>query len=353
MTTIFFMTGWYRYAVSWEHACDQGRPGVVAGTLRSMVDLSDRRKRAFSAVAWSTLVFNVLVILGGSIVRATGSGDGCGDSWPKCGDQFIPPSPTVETVIEFSHRVTSFLAGLGVALLVVMAIRFFAKGSIVRKAAIASGIVLIIEALLGAALVLYGWVDADVSIGRMIVVPLHLTNTFLLLGSLTLTAWWGSGRPRPQRSIVGSEGKWILVGAAVVVVLGATGALNALADTIFPADSVAGGLAEKFGPTAPMLSKLRIIHPSVAVIGGMFVAWIVTSRSRSASVTTQRSASLVTIIVLSQMFIGIANIFFLTPLVLQITHLMVADALWIALVVFGASRLGDPVASLDRSPVTA
>ena len=59
---------------------------------------------------------------------------------------------------------------------------------------------------------------------------------------------------------------------------------------------------------------------------------------------TQRAASAVTLVVLSQMFIGIANIFFLTPLSLQIIHLMVADVLWIAFVVFGASFLSDPVA---------
>jgi heme a synthase len=308
-----------------------------------MAELTERRVRIFSIAAWSTLAFNVLVILGGTIVRATGSGDGCGESWPKCGDQFIPPNPTVETIIEFSHRVTSFLAGVGVALLVVLAFRFFSRGHIVRRAAVASGLILIVEAMLGAALVLYGWVDADVSMGRLVVVPLHLTNTFLLLGSLALTAWWGSGHTEPSRPLLGRDGLWILVGAAVIVVLGATGALNALADTIFPSDSVTGSLADKFGPTAPMLSRLRIIHPVVAVVGGMFVAWIASARSRRSPATTQRAASVVTLVVLSQMFIGIANIFFLTPLVLQVTHLMVADLLWVSFVIFGASYLGDPV----------
>lgn len=308
----------------------------------AIIETSKAKRRVFGIAAWATLGFNVLVILGGTIVRATGSGDGCGETWPKCGDQFIPANAAVETVIEFSHRVSSFLAGVGVAIVFVLALWIFTKGDIVRRTATWSGVFLVLEALLGAALVLFGWVDDDVSVGRMIVVPLHLTNTFLLLGSLTLTAWWGSGLPRPQRSLRSGADRWLLVGVAVIFAIGATGALNALADTVFPADSIAGDLSEKFGPTAPTLSRLRIVHPVVSVIGGMFVAWIATSRSRTASESTRRAASAVTLVVLSQMFIGIANIFFLTPLSLQLIHLMVADVLWIAFVVFGASLLGDP-----------
>jgi heme A synthase len=166
-----------------------------------------------------------------------------------------------------------------------------------------------------------------------------------LLGSLTLTAWWGSGFSKPHKGLRSADGRWLVAGVAIIAIIGATGALNAVADTVFPADSITGDLADKFGPTAPMLSRLRIVHPIVSVIGGMVVAWIATSRSRGGSPMTQRAATAVTMVVLSQMFIGIANIFFLTPLSLQLIHLMVADALWIAFVVFGASFLGDPVAT--------
>lgn len=318
-----------------------------------MSDPTQRRRRVFSAVAWATLAFNVLVILGGTIVRATGSGDGCGDTWPKCGDQFVPPNATVETLIEFSHRASSFLAGLGVLAVVILALWFFPKGDITRKAAVVSGVLLIVEALLGAALVLYGWVDADISTGRMFVVPLHLTNTFLLLGALTLTAWWGSGFPPPARSLRTATVGWLGVGAVVIIVLGATGALNALADTIFPSESITGGLTDKFGPTAPLLSKLRIIHPMLAVLGGLFVGWIATQQTRFASQRTKRLAAGVSAAVLSQFFIGIANIFLLTPLAMQVLHLMVADILWIVYVVFAASLVGDDVAAKKTTAVVA
>ena len=318
-----------------------------------MAEPSPGQRRLFSIVAWSTLVFTVGVILGGLVVRATGSGDGCGESWPKCGDQFIPPNPTVETLIEFSHRVSSFLAGIGVLVLVILAFRLFPKGHIVRTAAVVSGVVLIVEALIGASLVVYGWVDDDVSLGRTIVVPLHLANTFFLLGAIALTAWWGSGQPPPRRSLRGTDARWVIVGAVVMIIIGATGSLNALADTIFPSESVTGDLAEKFGPTAPMLSRLRIVHPVVSVIGGMLVAWIATGRARFGSRTTRLAAGAVTWVVLSQMFIGIANIYFLTPLSIQLIHLAVADILWITYVIFAASYLAEPVRTEHRTQVLA
>ena len=313
---------------------------------------SVRARRLFPYVAWATLVFNLLVILWGTVVRATGSGDGCGESWPKCGQQFIPPNPTVETLIEFSHRASSFLAGLGVAAVFFLALWAWPKRDIVRRAATASGVLIVIEALLGASLVLFGWVDDDISGARMVVVPLHLVNTFLLLGSLGVTAWWGSGFQRPRTEGKEKSIRWLWIGAIVLLILGATGALNALADTIFPANSVAEGIADEFGPTAPLLLRLRIIHPVVAIAGGILVGWIAADVARRGSRTTKRLASAVSIAVLLQFFVGIANIFFLTPLSIQVTHLMVADLLWLSFVFFGVSWLGDPVTARSRRSVT-
>lgn len=297
------------------------------------------RQRLFSWVAWATVVFNLAVVAGGTIVRATGSGDGCGETWPKCGDQFVPPNATVETLIEFSHRASSFLAGLGVAALFFLALWVFSKGHIVRKAAFVSAVLLIVEALLGAALVLFGWVDDDTSVGRMIAVALHLTNTFLLLGALTLTAWWGSGHSGPDLSANRDKLRWLMFGAVTILVLGATGALNAIGDAVFPPDVVSSGLVDKYGPAAPLLLRLRVIHPIVAIVGGIFVAWVAVRLTTDASQRSKRLSMALTLIVFSQMFVGIANIFLLTPLYMQVIHLMVADLLWIVFVVFGATVL--------------
>lgn len=216
-----------------------------------------------------------------------------------------------------------------------------------------SAVLIVIEALLGASLVLFGWVDDDVSPARLVVVPLHLVNTFLLIGSIAVTAWWGSGFPTPRLEGKSKSFRWLLVGTLVLLVLGITGALNALADTIFPADSVAEGIAAEFGPTAPLLVRLRIVHPIVAVSGGLLVGWIAAETGRRGSQRTRRLAAMVSVAVLLQFFIGIANVLFLTPLLIQVLHLMVADILWLSFILFSASWLGDPIPVRAQESVVA
>lgn len=308
-------------------------------------------RRIFPYLAWATLAFNVAVILWGTVVRATGSGAGCGDSWPKCGQQFVPANPTVETLIEFAHRSSSFMAGLGVAALFFLSFWAWPRRHLVRRTATASAVLIVTEAALGASLVIFGWVKDDISVGRMVVVPLHLANTFLLLGALAVTAWWGSGFALPTLTGKTKSIRWIGIGLMTLLVVGATGTLNALADAVFPASSVAEGIADEFGATAPMLLRLRILHPVIAIAGGLLVAWIAAEVGRRASRQTQRLAAAVSIVVLSQFFIGIANIFFLTPLSIQIVHLLVADILWLTFVLFVVSWLGDPVPARTKDLV--
>lgn len=310
-------------------------------------------RRIFPYLAWATLAFNVAVILWGTVVRATGSGAGCGDSWPKCGQQFVPANPTVETLIEFAHRSSSFMAGLGVAALFFLSFWAWPRRHLVRRTATASAVLIVTEAALGASLVIFGWVKDDISVGRMFVVPLHLANTFLLLGALAVTAWWGSGFALPTLTGKTKSIRWIGIGLMTLLVVGATGTLNALADAVFPASSLAEGIADEFGATAPMLLRLRILHPVIAIAGGLLVAWIAAEVGRRASRQTQRLAAAVSIVVLSQFFIGIANIFFLTPLSIQIVHLLVADILWLTFVLFVVSWLGDPVPARTKDLVVA
>jgi cytochrome c oxidase assembly protein subunit 15 len=329
-------------------------PGVVdcaagreAGTLRVVETLTRRRSR-FRLLAWSVLAFNVLVILGGSIVRATESGDGCGASWPICTDRIFPSNPAVETVIEFGHRLTSALAILGVVALYVMARRLFEHGHRVRRAAGATVILMGIESLLGAGLVIFGWVAQDESIARMIVVPLHLTNTYLLLGALTLTAWWGSGNPGPRSPGDPPVDRRLARGASGLLVVGAMGALNALSDTLYPVDSFVSGLRQELSSEAPWLVQIRVIHPVVAIAVGFGVAYLVMRLSAKAVDRTKRMAGIIMGLVALQVFAGLVNVMLATPLETQIVHLAIADAMWIAYVVFSAALVGDRVGT-DQS----
>ena len=63
----------------------------------------------YARYAWFVLAFNLLVILLGTVVRATRSGDGCGSHWPVCNGELIPVAPALKTVIEYTHRLTSGL----------------------------------------------------------------------------------------------------------------------------------------------------------------------------------------------------------------------------------------------------
>ena len=146
----------------------------------------------FAKFAWFVVLYNILVILWGAFVRASFSGAGCGSHWPLCNGEIVPLNPSVERIIEFAHRASSGIALLLVVALIVWAFRAYPWG-LVRQGAVATGVFIITESLLGASLVLFGWVAFDRSVWRVYSMGLHLINTFLLLGAMTLSAWWASG----------------------------------------------------------------------------------------------------------------------------------------------------------------
>ncbi len=288
--------------------------------------------------AWITLVVNIAVVIYGAFVRATGSGAGCGPSWPTCDGQIIPAQFDDARVVEFTHRVTSGLAALMVAVLAIWVLRTYQKGHQIRIAAWLSGLFIISESLVGAVLVLAEWVADDTSAARTVMVPVHLVNTFVLLAALAMVAWWASGRG-PVR-LAANRGLARYVGAAMlgVLIISATGGVTALADTLFPVDSIGDGPAT--AGAEHFLTELRVIHPVVAVAVGAVVGWIAwTFGAGAARPLTQRLAIGIIGLVVLQFFAGMANILLGTPLWLQLAHLTLADLLWLALVFFGASAL--------------
>src|SRR4029077_770352 len=112
--------------------------------------------------------------------------------------EVVPRSPSTATLIELGHRVTSGLALLLVAGLVIGAWRVFPPGSLVRRSAAAAGAFMILEALIGAGLVLLELVAGNTSLARAWWISGHLVNTFLLVGAMTLTAWWATDDARPR-----------------------------------------------------------------------------------------------------------------------------------------------------------
>jgi len=303
----------------------------------------------FARYAWGVVLLNIGVIIWGAFVRATGSGAGCGDDWPLCQGEVIPRPESIETVIEFSHRVTSGLALLAVVVLLIWAFRAFARGSVVRKGAVASMVFIILEALIGAALVLLEYVAFNVSVGRAIWMSGHLINTFLLMAALTLTAWWGQGQQPPHlhnQRVVG----WTLLAAFVgMLVLGVSGAITALGDTL----TLTGGISPAENALVATLVELRIFHPLIAFATGALVglaAWV--AMKQRPGHTTQRLGRLVIALYIGQLLVGSLNVALKAPVWLQMVHLALTTVIWILLVLLAAVALvADPAASRQAALV--
>jgi len=286
--------------------------------------------------AWGVVAYNVLVILWGAVVRATGSGAGCGDNWPLCNGDFFPHHPRLTTVIEFAHRSMSGISAVLVIGLVAWTFYASRRGHRARRAVVASAILLLTEALLGAALVLGKFVGDNISTARVVMQSIHFTNTLLFLGSLALTAWWLGDAARPLGVKTGVSGRdrslvwvaWVSIIATIVV--GATGSVAALADTLFPSPSLLAGLAADFAANSPLLVRMRWVHPAASVVGFFCVLWLVMKvRSRLGWVV----AGLLGL----QIVLGIADVLLLAPTWIQIVHLLGADVYWGALVALAAT----------------
>jgi heme A synthase len=283
--------------------------------------------RRFSRVAWGVLAYNMLVVLWGAFVRATGSGAGCGNRWPLCNGVMMPRAPRIETVIEFTHRATSGLALLSVTALCVWAFRLFPRGHRARMFAVLSVVFLFAEALLGAGLVLFQYVEHNASAGRTAYLSAHLVNTQILLAMITLTAWFG-GDPISRRWR--GAPKLAIAALPVAIVVSVSGAIAALGDTLFPAVSVAAGMRQEFSQTASTLLRLRALHPLVAIAGALL---LLAAAYQSWRTTPNRLGPILAALVFAQLAAGALNIVLLAPVSMQLVHLLLADLVWIALVV--------------------
>ena len=280
--------------------------------------------------AWFVLVFSVGVILLGALVRATGSGAGCGPSWPTCQGEVIPELQGA-TAIEFTHRAGS---GVALALVIVLAVLVWRRvdpGGPARTGALLAVLAIIGEALIGALIVLARWVAEDTSVARAIAVPSHLVNTLFLLAALTLTAFWLTGGRRLDWKADPGVRRAVIIGGVALVLIAATGAVTALADTLFPEDS----FGADFSAGAHFLTRLRIIHPILAVTAAA-IGWWASGRG---DMPRSRAARSLPLLVGLMLLTGAINVLAGVPVWMQLVHLALADALWIAYVLTSAQAL--------------
>ncbi len=294
---------------------------------------------AFTRYAWAVLGYNLLVVAWGAFVRATGSGAGCGKHWPTCNGEVVPRSPRVETMIEFAHRTTSGLALVAVVVLVVWAFRALPRGHAARRASAAAIARMCLEAAVGAGLVLFGWVARDPSAARGWVMAVHLVNTFLLLAAIALAADW-SAHPGGLSAQGRARAAGALAAAfAGVLLAGVTGAIAALGDTLFPTQSLAEGIRQELSG-GHVLLRLRVLHPFAAIVAGALL--LAAARSALAArpdARVRRAAIAIAGLVAVEIVAGVSNVLLLAPIWLQIVHLLLADLLWLGLVLLASATL--------------
>jgi heme A synthase len=234
---------------------------------------------------------------------------------------------------------TSGLSLLLIFILLIWAYRVFPKGNPVRLGASLAIIFIITEALVGAGLVLFQWVAKDASLGRVISMGVHLINTFLLLASLVLTAWWASGGEPVNLRGYGII-LWLIIFALFGVILsGASGAITALGDTLFPSNSLAEGIQQDFSPATNILIRIRVWHPLIAGMVGIYLTFLsgLLALFRVTAII-RRFALILMVFLVSQLIAGLVNLMLLAPVWMQIVHLFLADMVWISMVLLSATN---------------
>ena len=301
--------------------------------------------------AWGLLAYNLGVILWGAYVRATGSGAGCGEHWPLCNGVAIPRDASTATLIEFSHRRTSGFALIGVVVLLVLVRRACPPGPPARRGAVWTLVFMLTEAAVGAGLVLFQLVADNATMARAMFMAVHLLNTFVLIAWLTLTAWWLSGG---FPVTAGGSGRVTLgLSAATIglLLVGISGAVAALGNTLYPDGSLAEGLAADLSPASHVLIRLRIFHPSLAVITGVGLILGASRIAKGRGAGPLRLARIVATLATVQLALGALNVILLAPVWMQLVHLLAADLLWIAFVMLGASTLAAVSPGVPAAPM--
>ena len=269
----------------------------------------------------SGLILSIFSIIAGAVVRATGSGDGCGSSWPTCNGRVIPSLNSASEQIEFSHRAIS-------GLLLIVTIAIFIKSfnnsvtGLQKKVINYLTFFVILEALIGAVIVLYEWVGMNSSIPRIAAVPLHLVNTFGLLAMYTIIF---KLTQNPEIKISNLIDRKFKIITFLFILTGATGSIAALADVLFPSESFIAGIVEDFDSTSEILTRLRVLHPIVSTV----LSFMLFNESKRLEDKFNLKTNQIKILVIIGVTLGVLNVFININIFLSVMHLLVADLLWI------------------------
>ncbi|MEP6946286.1 MAG: COX15/CtaA family protein [Acidobacteriota bacterium] len=313
------------------------------------------RLSGFAKFTWFALAFNVLVIIWGVFLRASKSGDGCGEHWLTCNGELIPSAPQFKTVIEYSHRMTTAIDGLVMLVLVIVAAAIWYRSRSrqsrhVLYAAAGSLFFVITEGAVGAGLVLTGNTAVAVTDVRPFWAMGHLVNTFILLVFLTMTAWLASRERFVLRWPHTKTLVLIGIGFAMLLLVGMSGTLAALSNMLFPSTSIADGIAKDFSSSSNVIIRLRLSHPILSVLTAVYLIFLAGWLKSRAGKGTSAAwwASVLSVLLVGQVIFGAATLLTFGPIIMQLGHLFLADSVWITFVLLTANfvtgdRIGDAI----------
>jgi heme A synthase len=236
------------------------------------------------------------------------------------------------------------LAFVAVLILVVWAFRKFAKRDVLRRTSLVAFIFIITEALVGAGLVLTGNTAETLTAARPFWMIGHLTNTFILLAFLSLTAWFASGGKRFKLKAEPKVMALLILAFAGIFLVGMTGSVAALSSMLFPSQTLVEGIQQDFSSTSHILQRLRVFHPITSIIVGVFLVFLAgwLRKLVSEDVWVNRFSSALSLLILLQIAFGAVTLLTGAPIVMQLIHLFLADAVWISFVLLTASFLAAP-----------
>ncbi len=281
--------------------------------------LAERVTLGPRALRWGTtaaLVMSVLIVLGGAVVRVTGSGLGC-PTWPACDVSSVAPTPAlgIHGVIEFANRLfTGFLiVGVGWAIVAARLQKPRNRGTtrlawsqfwLVVANAVAGGISVLAK--------LNPWV-----------VALHFMLAIALLTTTTLT-WHRARQPATAAPNLGRPSSslgWALVGCTLALV-------------------VVGTLVTGTGPhsgDSAQVNRMDFVWADVtvfhAVLGSItlliaIALWFTSGRDPNGALARRRTSFFIIVVVL-QGAVGTVQALNGLPEALVAIHLLGASLVWI------------------------
>ena len=306
------------------------------------------KRTPFTIFAWIVLIYNLLAVAWGVTVRASKSGDGCGNHWPLCDGSSIPLNGSIAKLIEASHRLSTALVGVFAIALVVWAFRKFSSGHLVRKASAMVLALTLLEGLIGAALVKFQLVTNNESSFRLVVMSFHVISTFFLLGSIAVAALASMGFDRIRVRGQGAVAWMVTVGALCMMLLGISGAISALAHTVKPTDDVIGAALQS---GTHWLVRLQPFHPLISVTVGLYLCLAAgLMQHLRPDPKVKFAAQLMIGMYVAQLALGVLNIYANAPIAVQMLHLVVADLNWVSLIVLAVFTLSDGIEQVESRP---